>query len=144
MVVGFLMNAGMMGAMIYLPFFVQGVEGVSPTNSGFINMPMSLAMIVLSTLVGRWISKSGKYKRYALMGMPFMVVAMIIMAFMSNIAMAVVSMIVFGIGLGLSMPVFTLTVQNAVAPSMLGVATATNTLFRNLGEPSVSRLWVPS
>ena len=67
------------------------------------------------------------------MGMPFMVVAMIIMAFMSNIAMAVVSMIVFGIGLGLSMPVLTLTVQNAVAPSMLGVATATNTLFRNLG-----------
>ncbi|WP_339291281.1 MDR family MFS transporter [Paenibacillus sp. FSL E2-0201] len=133
MIVGFLMNAGMMGAMIYLPFFVQGVEGVSPTNSGFINMPMSLAMIVLSTLVGRWISKSGKYKRYALMGMPFMVAAMIIMAFMSNIAMAVVSMIIFGIGLGLSMPVFTLTVQNAVAPSMLGVATATNTLFRNLG-----------
>jgi len=86
--VGFLMNAGMMGAMIYLPFFVQGVEGVSPTNSGFINMPMSLAMIVLSTLVGRWISKSGKYKRYALIGMPFMVAAMIIMAFMSNIAMA--------------------------------------------------------
>lgn len=67
------------------------------------------------------------------MGMPFMVVAMILMAFMSNIATAVVSMIIFGVGLGLSMPVFTLTVQNAVAPSMLGVATATNTLFRNLG-----------
>ncbi|CQR54343.1 MDR family MFS transporter [Paenibacillus riograndensis] len=133
MVIGFLMNAGMMGAMIYLPFFVQGVEGVSPTNSGFINMPMSLMMIVLSTLVGRWISKSGKYKRYALIGMPFMVAAMLIMAFMNSIAMAVASMIIFGIGLGLAMPVFTLTVQNAVAPAMLGVATATSTLFRNLG-----------
>lgn len=132
-IVGFLMNAGMMGAMIYLPFFVQGVEGVSPTNSGFINMPMSIAMIILSTLVGKWISKSGKYKRYALIGMPFMVAAMLLMAFMSNITMAVISMIIFGIGLGLAMPVFTLTVQNAVAPSMLGVATATSTLFRNLG-----------
>ncbi|KAI7258938.1 hypothetical protein KC345_g10438 [Hortaea werneckii] len=133
MIIGFLMNAGMMGAMIYLPFFVQGVEGVSPTNSGFINMPMSLMMIVLSTLAGRWISKSGKYKRYALAGMPFMVAAMIMMAFMNSIAMAVASMIVFGIGLGLAMPVFTLTVQNAVVPQMLGVATATTTLFRNLG-----------
>ncbi|AIQ40102.1 MDR family MFS transporter [Paenibacillus sp. FSL R5-0912] len=133
MIIGFLMNAGMMGAMIYLPFFVQGVEGVSPTNSGFINMPMSLMMIVLSTLAGRWISKSGKYKRYAMIGMPFMVAAMIMMAFMNSIIMAVASMIVFGIGLGLAMPVFTLTVQNAVAPQMLGVATATNTLFRNLG-----------
>ncbi|QUL56469.1 MFS transporter [Paenibacillus tritici] len=133
MIIGFLMNAGMMGAMIYLPFFVQGVEGVSPTNSGFINMPMSLMMIVLSTLAGRWISKSGKYKRYAMIGMPFMVAAMIMMAFMNSIVMAVASMVVFGIGLGLAMPVFTLTVQNAVVPQMLGVATATNTLFRNLG-----------
>lgn len=131
--IGFLMNAGMMGAMMYLPFFVQGVLGISPTNSGFVNMPMSIAMIVLSALSGRWISKSGKYKRYALAGMPFMVIGMLMMAFMNNVGVAVAAMIVFGIGLGISMPVFTLTVQNAVAPSELGVATATATLFRNLG-----------
>lgn len=131
--IGFLMNAGMMGAMMYLPFFVQGVLGISPTYSGFVNMPMSIAMIFLSTLSGRWISKSGKYKRFALAGMPFMVVGMLMMAFMSNVAVAVAAMIVFGIGLGISMPVFTLTVQNAVAPTQLGVATATATLFRNLG-----------
>ncbi|WP_042162965.1 MDR family MFS transporter [Paenibacillus gorillae] len=131
--IGFLMNAGMMGAMMYLPFFVQGVKGISPTASGFVNMPMSIAMIVLSTLAGNWISKSGKYKRYALIGMPFMVAGMLMMAFMNSIGVAVASMIVFGIGLGISMPVFTLTVQNAVAPSELGVATAASTLFRNLG-----------
>ncbi|GGG54918.1 MDR family MFS transporter [Paenibacillus radicis (ex Gao et al. 2016)] len=131
--IGFLMNAGMMGAMMYLPFFVQGVKGISPTTSGFVNMPMSITMIVLSTLSGRWISKSGKYKRYALIGMPFMVAGMLMMAFMNSIGVAVASMIVFGIGLGISMPVFTLTVQNAVAPSELGVATAASTLFRNLG-----------
>ncbi|MFF2481483.1 MDR family MFS transporter [Paenibacillus sp. NPDC058071] len=132
-IIGFLMNAGMMGAMMYLPFFVQGVKGISPTASGFVNMPMSIAMIVLSTLAGNWISKSGKYKRYAVIGMPFMVIGMLMMAFMNSIAVAVASMIVFGIGLGISMPVFTLTVQNAVKPSELGVATATTTLFRNLG-----------
>ncbi|MDQ8738088.1 MDR family MFS transporter [Paenibacillus sp. LHD-38] len=131
--IGFLMNAGMMGAMMYLPFFVQGVLGISPTNSGFVNMPMSIAMIFLSTMSGRWISKSGKYKRFAIAGMPFMVVGMLLMAFMNNVGVAVAAMIVFGIGLGISMPVFTLTVQNAVAPTQLGVATATATLFRNLG-----------
>lgn len=131
--IGFLMNAGMMGAMMYLPFFVQGVLGISPTASGFVNMPMSIAMIFLSALSGRWISKSGKYKRYALIGMPFMVIGMLMMAFMTNVGVAVAAMIVFGIGLGISMPVFTLTVQNAVAPTELGVATATATLFRNLG-----------
>ncbi|MBD2867416.1 MDR family MFS transporter [Paenibacillus arenilitoris] len=131
--VGFLMNAGMMGAMMYLPFFTQGVLGISPTNSGFVNMPMSIAMIVLSTLSGRWISKSGKYKRFAVAGMPFMVAGMLLMAFMDNVYVAIASMIVFGVGLGISMPVFTLTVQNAVKPTELGVATATATLFRNLG-----------
>jgi EmrB/QacA subfamily drug resistance transporter len=131
--VGFLMNAGMMGAMIYLPFFVQGVEGLTPTQSGFVNMPMSIMMIILSTLTGRWISKSGKYKRFALIGVAVMVVSMIMMAYMNSVAFAVASMTVFGIGLGLSMPVFTLTVQNAVPSSQLGVATASATLFRNLG-----------
>ncbi|NOU92402.1 DHA2 family efflux MFS transporter permease subunit [Paenibacillus sp. LMG 31456] len=131
--VGFLMNAGMMGAMIYLPFFVQGVEGLTPTQSGFVNMPMSVMMIILSTLTGRWISKSGKYKRFAIIGVAVMVVSMIMMAYMNTVAFAVASMTIFGVGLGLSMPVFTLTVQNAVPASQLGVATATATLFRNLG-----------
>jgi len=132
-VIGFLMNAGMMGALIYLPFFVQGVEGVSPTYSGYVTMPMSISMVILSSLVGRWITKSGKYKRFALIGMPIMVAGMVIMAFMNNIPMAVLSMIVFGVGLGLGMPVFSLTVQNAVRPEQLGVATASSQLFRNLG-----------
>ncbi|ASS75406.1 MFS transporter [Tumebacillus algifaecis] len=131
--VGFLMNAGMMGAMVYLPFFVQGVEGLTPTQSGFVNMPMSITMIVLSGLVGRWMSKSGKYKRYAITGILFMIIGMLMMVYMNSIVMAVASMCVFGLGLGLSMPVFTLTVQNAVPMNQLGVATSTATLFRNLG-----------
>jgi EmrB/QacA subfamily drug resistance transporter len=131
--VGFLMNAGMLGAMIYLPFFVQGVEGLSPTQSGFVNIPMSIMMIVLSTVAGRWISKTGKYKIYALSGLVIMIISMLMLANMHSVAMAVASMIVFGLGLGLSMPVFTLTVQNAVPASQLGVATASATLFRNLG-----------
>lgn len=131
--VGFLMNAGMMGAMIYMPFFVQGVEGLTPTQSGFVNIPMSITMIILSTLVGRWISKSGKYKRFALIGVAVMIVSMVMLANMHSVAMAVASMTVFGVGLGLSMSVFTLTVQNALPPTQLGVATATSTLFRNLG-----------
>lgn len=132
-VIGFIMNAGMMGTLIYLPFFIQGVEGISPTYSGYVTMPMSIALIVLSGITGRWITKTGKYKRFALIGIPFMVVGMIIMAYMNGVWMAVVAMIVFGIGMGMGMPVFSLTVQNAVSPKDLGVATASSQLFRNMG-----------
>lgn len=131
--VGFLMNAGMLGAMIYLPFFVQGVEGLTPTQSGFVNIPMSISMIILSTLAGRLISKTGRYKIYAIAGIILMIVSMVMLANMNSVGFAVASMTIFGIGLGLSMPVFTLTVQNAVPSSQLGVVTAASTLFRNLG-----------
>jgi EmrB/QacA subfamily drug resistance transporter len=131
--IGFILNAGMMGALIYLPFYVQGVEGISPTYSGYVTMPMSIAMVILSALVGKWITNSGKYKIYAVIGFPIMIVGMLIMAYMTNVWMAVVAMVVFGVGLGISMPVFSLTVQNAVRPDELGVATASSQLFRNLG-----------
>ncbi|GIO30681.1 MULTISPECIES: MDR family MFS transporter [Paenibacillus] len=132
-VIGFIMNAGMMGALIYLPFFVQGVEGISPTYSGYVTMPMSISMVIVSTVIGRMITKTGKYKRFALTGIPIMIVGMLIMAVMNSVWLAVVAMIVFGLGLGIGMPVFSLTVQNAVRPDQLGVATASSQLFRNLG-----------
>lgn len=132
-VAGFLMNAGMMGALIYLPFFIQGVKGISPTYSGYVTMPMSISMVVVSSIIGRYITKTGKYKRYAVIGMPIMVIGMLFMAFMNTIPHAIVAVIIFGLGLGIGMPVFTVAIQNAARPSELGVATASMQLFRNLG-----------
>ncbi|OUM97240.1 MAG: MFS transporter [Thermobacillus sp. ZCTH02-B1] len=132
-VIGFLMNAGMMGALIYISFFVQGVEGIAPTYAGYVTIPMSLSMVIMSTVIGRYITKTGKYKRYVLIGMPIMIIGMLMMAFMDNVWTAVAAMLVFGVGLGVGMPVFSLTVQNAVSPADLGVATASSQLFRNIG-----------
>ncbi|AOZ90853.1 MDR family MFS transporter [Paenibacillus crassostreae] len=132
-IIGFIMNFGMMGAMIYLSFFVQGVLGISATYAGYVTMPMSIVMVVASAITGQLMAKSGKYKRYALIGIPIMIAGMTIMVFMNNVPMAVLSMAVFGLGLGLGMPVFSLATQNAVSHSELGVATASSQLFRNLG-----------
>ncbi|GMX65824.1 MDR family MFS transporter [Paenibacillus elgii] len=132
-VIGFIMNAGMMGALMYTPFFVQGVMGISPTYSGYVTMPMSIGMVATSAISGQLITKTGKYKRIAIIGIIIMVIGMMIMHYMNTISVTVLSMIVFGFGLGLGMPVFSLTVQNAVSPKDLGVATASSQLFRNLG-----------
>lgn len=132
-IIGFIMNFGMMGAMIYLSFFVQGVLGISATYAGYVTMPMSIVMVVASAITGQKMAKKGKYKRYALIGIPIMIAGMTIMVFMNNVPMAVLSMIVFGLGLGLGMPVFSLATQNAVSHKDLGVATASSQLFRNLG-----------
>ncbi|MFF2480138.1 MDR family MFS transporter [Paenibacillus sp. NPDC058071] len=132
-VIGFIMNFGMMGALIYLSFFVQGVLAISPTHAGYVTMPMSIGMVITSAIGGSLISKTGKYKRFALIGMPIMLAGMLIMVVMNSVWMAVLAMVVFGFGLGLGMPVFSLTIQNAVPHKELGAATATMQLFRNLG-----------
>lgn len=68
-----------------------------------------------------------------MIGVPVMIAGMAIMVFMNNVPMAVLSMIVFGLGLGLGMPVFSLATQNAVSHTELGAVTASSQLFRNLG-----------
>lgn len=58
-IIGFIMNFGMMGAMIYLSFFVQGVLGISATYAGYVTMPMSIVMVVASALTGQKMAKKG-------------------------------------------------------------------------------------
>lgn len=132
-IIGFIMNFGLMGAMIYISFYVQGVLAISPTYAGYVTLPMSICMVIMSAITGQWIAKTGKYKRYALIGMPVMIIGMTIMIFMNNLTLTIISLIVFGLGLGLGMPVFSLATQNAVSHKELGVVTASSQLFRNLG-----------
>ncbi len=134
--VGFFLNAGMMGAIIYVPFFVQGVKGISPTIAGYVTMPMSIAMLLTSAMTGGLITRTGKYKKLALAGLTIMTLGMVCMYFMNPetpIYLLIIYMSLLGLGIGMAMPVFSLTVQNAVSPKQLGVATATSQLFRNLG-----------
>ncbi|GAA0371683.1 MDR family MFS transporter [Bacillus horti] len=134
--VGLILGAGMFGAIMYMPFFVQGVMGTSATQSGFIMMPMTLAMVLASTIGGQLITKTGKYKLIALTGLLTMAVGMYLLSLMTaatSVPVAVLFIIIVGFGLGLAFPVFTLTVQNAVDQKLLGVATASTQLFRQLG-----------
>ncbi|WCF06152.1 MFS transporter [Paenibacillus thiaminolyticus] len=133
---GFVLNAGMMGAIIYVPFFVQGVKGISPTYSGYVTMPMSVVMILCTAFIGQFISKTGKYKKMAIGGLLIMTFGMVLLHFMTPdtaIYITIIYMCIVGLGLGISMPVFSLTIQNAVEPQQLGVATASSQLFRSLG-----------
>jgi len=135
-VVGFIIGAGMFGAIMYMPFFVQGVIGTSATISGYVMMPMTLSLVVGSAISGQIITKTGKYKLQALVGLAIMGSGMWLLTTMNTgttNAVAIAYMIVVGLGLGISFPIFTLTVQNAVSDRLLGVATASTQLFRQLG-----------
>ncbi len=133
----FAIAVAMFGAIIYIPVYAQGVMGVSATNSGMILVPQSVAMILTSIVVGLLISRTGRYRPFLILGGVVMVVGYLLLANLSygdsqwHLTLA---MVVIGLGLGLSMQVYTLIVQNAVERRELGTATAAVQFFRNIGS----------
>lgn len=133
----FLLSAGMMGVMIYAPFFIQGVKGISPSGSGYMMMPMSIVMVFATAFTGQYMTKTGKYKAISIIGLSTATLGIFLLYFISvgtPVYLMIIFLSIIGIGLGLSMSVFSLTVQNAVPLSELGVASASSQLFRNLGN----------
>jgi EmrB/QacA subfamily drug resistance transporter len=127
---------GMFGAIMYIPLFAQGVTGVSATNSGAILIPMMLSLIVASAIGGQIISRTGNYKVLGVVGMAVALVGVYLFA---NIGTDTTSgsltlrMIVLGLGLGATMPIFILAIQNAFDRAQMGAVTAGAQLFRSLG-----------
>jgi EmrB/QacA subfamily drug resistance transporter len=132
----FITTMGMFGAIIYIPIFSQGVIGVSATHAGLILTPMMIALVITSAISGQIISRRGKYKINAVTG-TFIITAGLFFFSTINVNTTntelIFRMIVLGVGLGSTMPVFTLAVQNAFAKQRLGEVTAGTQLSRNIG-----------
>ncbi|MDO5727985.1 MAG: MFS transporter, partial [Bowdeniella nasicola] len=135
-VAAFGLNMLMFGATIYIPVFAQGVLGVSATNSGAILVPMSLAVILTSIGIGLLITRTGSYKAFMLTGIVILGVGLVVLTRLgvaSHPWHLTGAMVIFGLGLGACMQVYTLLVQNAVARHDLGVTTAALQFSRNVG-----------
>jgi len=133
----FLVGAGMFGAIMYIPLFMQGVLGASATASGAILTPMMLSLVAASTIGGQIISRTGRYKWASVSGMFLMGAGMWLQTLLgpeTTNAEAVRNMIVLGLGTGLAMPTFTLAVQNSVSPRQIGAVTAAVQFFRSIGS----------
>jgi EmrB/QacA subfamily drug resistance transporter len=132
----FLVGMAMFGAILYIPLFAQEVLGRSATNSGVITMPMVLSLVFVSIIAGQVVSRTGKYKALAIAGTGAVTIAMFWFATMgihSANGGLTIRMVLAGFGLGISMPIFNLIVQNAFDHSRLGVVTASVQLSRQIG-----------
>jgi MFS family permease len=131
-----LVSVGMFGAMLFIPLFIQIVIGSSATKSGAVSTPMMLAMVASSTVSGQLMTRRGKYRGIAIFGVTMTGVGLLLMALMgpeTSYGTVVRNMVCMGIGLGATMPVFTLAVQNAVDIRFVGAATSTVQFFRSMG-----------
>jgi MFS family permease len=132
----FLTAMGMFGAILYVPIFSQGVIGGSATHAGLILTPMMISLIVASVVSGQIVSRTGKYKVLALTGTAITTAALLffstVNANTSNFEL-ILRMAILGIGLGSTMPIFTLAVQSAFGKERMGEVTAGTQLFRSVG-----------
>jgi EmrB/QacA subfamily drug resistance transporter len=134
----FVIGMGFLGAIVFLPLFMQRVVGVSATSSGFASIPLVMGLVVGNILSGQLVSRFGRYKPLMLIGLMIMVLGFGIAGFTLTVNSTYwevfFKMIVMGLGLGPSIPLFTLAIQNAVSPTKIGVATASATFFRQMGS----------
>ncbi|MGW7453810.1 DHA2 family efflux MFS transporter permease subunit [Streptomyces sp. NPDC054787] len=134
--ISFVVGFAMFGAMVYLPTFLQVVQGVSPTMSGVHMLPMVLGMLISSTASGQIVSRTGRWKVFPLAGTAVTAVGLLLLHQLHRTSSTwemSAYFFVFGAGLGLVMQVLVLVVQNAVSYADLGVATSGATFFRSIG-----------
>ena len=129
-------SMAMFGSILFLPLYAQGVMGISATDSGLILSPLLMGLVVSSVISGQLVSRFGKYKWIAFVGMAIAIGGSLLLQRLdvnSTATDLIIAMVVLGIGLGFSMSLYTVIVQNAL-PQKIGQATAGLIFFRSIGS----------
>ncbi|MEU7958761.1 MDR family MFS transporter [Micromonospora humida] len=135
-VIGFLLGFAMFGAMNFLPLYQQTVQGASATNSGLLLLPLMFGMLVVSLVVGRAITRTGRYRMFPIVGGVVMAVGMALLSLLEVDTGKLESslyMLVLGAGMGFLMQTSMLIAQNSVEQKDLGAASGAATFFRSIG-----------
>ncbi|WP_297004363.1 MDR family MFS transporter [uncultured Corynebacterium sp.] len=133
---GVVIGIVMLGALAYMPTYIQMVHGMTPTKAGLMMIPMVLGLLPTSIVVGVVVSRTGSYKWYPVIGMVVVAVGLFLLGGLEThdglVHLGLV-LYVFGFGIGMAMQILVLMVQNSFPVSMVGTATASNNFFRQIG-----------
>ena len=133
----FLLGAVTLAGTVYIPLFLQLVQGLSPSASGAYLTPLMFTMIITAILSGRIISKTGTYKKLAIVSFATGTAGMLLLSTLTQNTSSlelIIYEIIMGIGAGLAMPLFTVAAQNSVTKRDLGVVTSSSMYFESLGS----------
>ena len=135
-ILGVIVGVGMFGGMMTLPLMLQIVNGVTPTESGLLMLPMVLGMMTATMISGQITSRTGQYKVFMVVGTGMLTAGYASLfgyQYDTPIWALSLSMVLIGMGLGQLMQTLTLAAQNAVEAKDIGVATSSTMFFRQMG-----------
>jgi hypothetical protein len=126
----------MFAALVFLPVFLQAAKDVSATNSGLLIVPLMGGIMTMAVISGRIITRTGHYKTWPVAGLAVGSVGMFWLSRLgpqTGRVHSTIGMVLLGMGIGMTMQVLLIAVQNAVQHKDLGVATAAINFFRQMG-----------
>jgi hypothetical protein len=136
MLVGFLTAFGMFGSILFTPLVFQGVLGISATNSGALITPMMFGLIGASTLTGFLMRRIKYYRFLGTIGVAVMIFGMWLLSQVTPGTAewrVVADLVIVGLGIGTTFPLYLTAVQTALPRQYLGVASSQIQFWRNLG-----------
>lgn len=131
-----IVGMAMFGGMMILPLYMQIVHGASPTESGFLMLPLVAGMMVASIGSGQIISRTGHIRIFPIVGSALIFIGLLLLTLVgadTPLVWVSAAMVVLGLGLGNCMQPLLLILQSAVPPRDIGVATSSATFFRQIG-----------
>lgn len=133
---GLLAGVAMFGAISYLPTYLQMAYGATATEAGLLMVPMMGSLLGSSVLSGQYVSRTGRYKALPIAGFGFIAAGLVLLSTVTvttSEPQLCLYMAVMGLGLGATMQLLVLIVQNSFPVTEVGTATASNNYFRQIG-----------
>ena len=126
----------MFGTSVFIGQYMQLARGKTPTQSGLLTIPMIAGVLVASTVSGRIITRTGRYKKFMIAGAVLLSVGLGLMGTIhasTNFVLVALWMVILGSGVGMLMQNLVLAVQNTLDVKDIGTGSATVAFFRTLG-----------
>jgi len=129
-------GAAMVSMISFLPMYLQVVRGITPSETGFLMLPMTVGIGFGAMFTGRLISATGRTTLFPRIGLPITASSFAALAFLAphlTIAQLPWAFALISFSMGSGMPVVQMTVQTVAGPKFLGAASASVQLARSIG-----------
>jgi len=132
----FVMSTAFLGVVMFMPLYMQVVQGINATQSGFALLPLMAGLIASSIICGRLVTRTGRYKPFMIGGGIVLIAGVIAL---TGIGPDTTSgdlawrLALTGVGLGPAQTLFSLVIQNSAPPTEIGVATSMGQFSRQMG-----------
>jgi len=127
---------GMFGTIAFIPLVFQGVLGIPATNSGLFITPMMFGLIAASIVTGQLMVRIRRYRFIGTAGIAIMALGMWLLSQITvstSEGEVVRDIVIVGLGLGTTLPLYLNAVQSAVPRNLMGVATSQIQFWQNIG-----------